>query len=434
MTSSMTALLEDIFGSDFSHLREDAAFIQRFFERPLNLDDLRKVHSFLAASDTLQIPGISLVGKKKAEDLPFVVMSQIHGNEPAGLAGILLVMALSEAGFLQKSVYLAIGNLIASTQYFEALAGHPNTPQESHDVYRTGLDSIGNPLRDLNRMPPIFMQMDATNDPSMARAQLLYRLGQRSSGLLDIHTARGNMVVITDHTNDQHLLYSPIRQILTNLLASISSATSTLTLKQCWEHLPNIESKTGIEAGRHEAPEAPYIAAEFTLSLLYNLGISTLKPPRLSTENGVFSRITVGNKLAFRDLVPDTNQDLLQGEMLYPVKPIRDLSDIPPGTEKLLVENNGKLSLQSAAAPYGTPRYAVYQFEELEPIAADQIVMVAVPSGITFRAPHTFLPLFVTKSAEKYSDPAVGPWPVSPERMGEKFAYPCKARKYLIQA
>ena len=57
----------------------------------------------------------------EARSAPFAILAQIHGNEPAGLAGILLAMALAEAGKLERDVIGVIGNPLAAEQYFERL-------------------------------------------------------------------------------------------------------------------------------------------------------------------------------------------------------------------------------------------------------------------------------------------------------------------------
>jgi hypothetical protein len=63
----------------------------------------------------------------------------------------------------------------------------------------------------------------------------------------------------------------------------------------------------------------------------------------------------------------------------------------------------------------------------MEAISKDDVVAVAVPSGVKFHAPENFSGIFVSKSAALYDkDPAVGPWPVAADKIGSvKFCYPC---------
>ncbi len=102
----------------------------------------------------------------------------------------------------------------------------------------------------MNRIPVDFMQRNPAV-PHIARAQELFALGHYVSGIVDIHSARGNMVCITDHKHDCDLKDSPIRNILTELAEAISanaSASVTVqTLKTILGPLSNIKTQTGIE-------------------------------------------------------------------------------------------------------------------------------------------------------------------------------------------
>jgi hypothetical protein len=71
--------------------------------------------------------------------------------------------------------------------------------------------------------------------------------------------------------------------------------------------------------------------------------------------------------------------------------------------------------------------YAIYQYDEMEPVEHNQVVAVAVPSGTEFTAPYAFSGIFLSKSAALYDkDPSVGPWPVHADHISTiKFCYPC---------
>src|SRR5690606_2334955 len=113
------------------------------------------------------------------------------------------------------------------------------------------------------------------------------------------------MVCITDHKRDEDLRYCPIRNVLTELAEAISahaSASVTVqTFKTILAPLPHIESQTGIEAGRHEDPNAPHIAASFILSLLNTVGLTSVTP-LVQKEDGIFNRYSVRPRITWGDL------------------------------------------------------------------------------------------------------------------------------------
>ena len=249
-------LLRDLFNHDFSELANDAQFHALFFTRILGTHELRLIcDSICAQSVTLGGKTIPAAHRIKGNNTgaPYAIIAQLHGNEPAGLAGILLAMALSEAGKLERDIVAVIGNPLAATQYFEAYEKNPHARQETRDAYRCGLSPEGTLYPDMNRIPVDFLTREP-NDHHTRRAQELYTICQHIEGILDIHSARGNMLCITDHKHDSELKDSPIRNLLTGLAEAISAhASATVavkTLKTIVSPLPNITSQVGIEAGR----------------------------------------------------------------------------------------------------------------------------------------------------------------------------------------
>lgn len=393
--------LKKIYNYDFSQMSNKDALRDKFFEKILNLAELRIVHDYVQ-NNNIEIAGqiipaaIHLKGTDNGGAMPFVILAQLHGNEPAGLAGIALAIALSEAKLLKRDVIGIIGNPLAARQYFAALAENPDAPQETRDAFRCGLSKNCELLPDGNRIPVDFLT--TTNiTPHIKRSQELYLLGQNICGIIDLHSARGNMTCITDHKNDSDLKYSPIRPVLTDLAEAISanaSATVTVqTLKTILFPLPNITCQTGIEAGRHEDPKAPYVAAAFTLATLYNQKIADVEPFN-KQDDGIFERYSVHPRITYSDLI--RNSELQADDMVY-----------------MAWENNGKIE--------------EHQYDEMEAIKAGQIVAVAQPSGAIFRAPYDFSGIFLSKSGKLYDkDPSVGPWPVAAEKIDSvKFCYPC---------
>ena len=410
--------LKTIYNYDFSKMSNaDISannFCEKFFAKTLTLVELKIIHDHvqknnITISGTIAgqtIPAaIYLKGTESSDTTqPFVILAQLHGNEPAGLAGIALAMALAEAGLLKRDVIGIIGNPLAAKQYFAALEKAPNTPQETRDAFRCGLSDTGELLPDGNRIPVDFM---TRNDDTAhtKRSRELYFMGQNISGILDIHSARGNMTCITDHKRDSDLKHSPIRALLTELAEAISanaSATVTVkTLKTILFPLPNILCQTGIESGRHEDPEAPSVAAAFTLATLYNIKITDVKPLQ-QEDDGIFERYSVQPRITYSDLIREG--DLKDDDQIY-----------------MAHENNGKIEN--------------YQYDEMEAIKAGQIVAVAQPSGAIFRAPSNFSGIFFSKSGVLYDkDPSVGPWPVVANKIDSvKFCYPCIVSEMKIE-
>lgn len=398
------SLLQKIYNFDFAEVKSEAEFREIFFAKSLKLADLQQIHDFMQEQEQAIL---HLKSSKKSEEKPFIILAQLHGNEPAGLAGIALTMALSEADLLQKPVLCVIGNPLAARQYFASWKKAPNSAQETRDCYRCGLDENGNLLPDGNRIPVNFLtRLEITEH--IKRARELFAMAQNASGILDIHSARGNMTCITEHLDNAHIKYSPIRAVLTDLSEAIAANASAIvtvqTLKTIVEKLPNIKCQTGIEAGRHEAEKSPQVAAEFTLATLYNLEITAVKP-LLAADNGKFTRYSVQPRITYGDLVCEG--ELQEGDMIY-----------------MAQEIDGKLE--------------EYQYDEMEAINAGQIVAIAKPSGVIFRAPNNFSSnfsgIFFSKSAKLYDkDPAVDPWPVSAKNLNKvKFCYPCLVSKISL--
>lgn len=393
--------LKKIYNYDFSQMSNKDSFRDRFFAKTLTLAELRIVHDFVQ-NNNITIAGkiipaaIYLKGADSGNIKPFVILAQLHGNEPAGLAGIALAMALSEAKLLKRDVIGIIGNPLAARQYFAALAENPDAPQETRDAFRCGLSENGELLPDGNRIPVDFLT-NQNPTPHIKRSQELYLLGQNISGIIDLHSARGNMVCITDHKNDNDLKHSPIRAVLTELAEAISANASTTvtvqTLKTILFPLPNITCQTGIEAGRHEDPNSPYVAASFTLATLYNQKITDVEPFN-KNDDGIFERYSVRPRITYNDLTREG--ELQSDDMIY-----------------MAWGNNGKIE--------------EHQYDEMEAIKAGQLVAVAKPSGAIFRAPYDFSGIFLSKSDKLYDkDPSVGPWPLAASKIDSvKFCYPC---------
>ena len=393
--------LKTIYNYDFSQMSNTDSFRDKFFSKTLTLAELKTIHDHVQMNNIaiagMNIPAALLLkGTENGNADPFVILAQLHGNEPAGLAGIALAIALSEAKLLKRDVIVILGNPLAARQYFEALGKNPTARQETRDAFRCGLAENGDLLPDGNRIPVDFMTRDDGSEHTK-RSRELFILGQNISGIIDLHSARGNMTCITDHKNDNDLKYSPIRAILTELAEAISAnASKTVTvqtLKTILFPLKNITCQTGIEAGRHEDPKAPYVAAAFTLATLYNQGITNVRPFD-ENDDGMFMRYSVQPRITYSDL-------LREGELA------------PDDSIYMARENNGRIE--------------EYQYDEMEAIKASQVVAVAKPSGTVFRTGSDFSGIFFSKSGKLYDkDPAVGPWPLPAAKSGEvKFCYPC---------
>jgi len=435
-------LLREIFNQDFSSFEDPEKFRKAFFAKTLTLTDLKKIANGVLASQVSlggkTIAGaVAIPGNRK--QAPFMILAQLHGNEPAGLAGIALALALSQAGKLERDVIGVIGNPLAAAQYFEAWSQAPTARQETRDQYRCGLDENGNLLPDMNRIPTDFQKQDPTN-PHIKRAQELFFLAEQCSSILDIHSARSDMICVTDFKNEKHLKHSPIRKVTLGMSEAIAAhasntAVKVQTFKTLTAHLSNINCQIGIEAGRHESFGAPQIAASFTLSLLNTLGITKV-PPLFDKENGVFERYDVKPRITYGDLAHDA---LAKDDMVYMALPCKAIEEIPKNSDRVIVKKkDGALVLQTALEhiikPNGGLMYALHQYGEMEAIRKGQVLAVALPSGAEFKAPHDFSTLFISKSASLYpKDPAVGPWPVPADKIASvKFCYPCDVSKWKV--
>ncbi len=391
----MQKVLIDIFGHDFTGINADG-FAAAFFAPPLTWSHLARIHEAVVASNSGGIPASVRIESGNAQEKPFAILAMLHGNEPAGLAGIVLAAALANAGLLSRDVLGVVGNPLASAQYFAAYAKNPDARQETRDAYRCGLAADGSLLPDMNRIPLDFLTRD-DGTAHTQRARELHAMAQTIWGLTDIHSARGDMVCFTDFKHGRDLRYSPLRRVLVGLSEAIaahaSAQVSVQTFKTILAPMAHIHSHTGIEAGRHEDPNAPMVAASFTLSLLYNLGI-TRALPHFTGENGMFERFTVQPKLSYADLVADAS--------------------IPADAMIFMARE--------------TPAGIIHaQYEEMEAMKAGQVVAVAEPGNIALRAPRDFSGIFFSKAAALYDkDPAVGPWPLPVSTMAStKFCYPC---------
>jgi hypothetical protein len=436
------ALLQNIFNHDFATIAQSADFHAHFFAKILLPSDLNHIcETVCASSITLngRIIPCALPIKGKGSQPPFMMVAQLHGNEPAGLAGIALVMALAEAGQLERDVIAVIGNPLAARQYFAHRLHYPDARQETRDAYRCGLDEQGHLYPDMNRIPVDFLTRSADHH-HIKRAQELYVIGTNAGGVVDLHSARGNMLCITDHRDDRELKNSPIRAVLTGLAEAISahaSATvSVKTLKTTLAPLPNIAHQIGIEAGRHEAPDAPFNAANFTLSLLNTLGITSIAP-LFTGENGLFDAYAVQPRITYGDL---EHAPLREGDHVYMATPCHSIASIPSRSDSVIVKkSDGCYAVQTiidfTKTPAGSMEYAVYQYDEMEAIASGHSVAVAVPSGVAFKTTSAFSGIFISKSAALYDkDPAVGPWPVAAEHINNiKFCYPCRVRTMTVE-
>ncbi len=256
----------------------------------------------------------------------------------------------------------------------------------------------------MNRIPVDFLvRSDAT--AHTMRARELYQMAQGIWGITDIHSARGDMVCFTDFKHARDLRYSPLRKVLVGLSEAIgahaSAAVNVQTFKTILAPMQHIHSHTGIEAGRHEDPNAPEVAASFALSLLYNLGITSVTP-LFEGENGVFERYTVRPRITYGDLL---------------------------GADQVRADDR----IFMAREVDGTILH--HQYEEMEQVAAHQLVAVAEPSGTRLLAPRAFSGIFVSKSGALYDkDPAVGPWPLAASDMHRtKFCYPCDVDAWLVE-
>ena len=440
-------LLQNIFNCDFSALKAPDAVKKHFFDKKLTLSDLAKVSQFLQDKQTtlggMAIPACFLI-KGNSSHTPFAIMTQLHGNEPAGLAGVLLAMALSEAKLLERDVVAVLGNPLAARQYFEAYAQNPRARQETRDAYRCGLADDGGLLPDMNRIPVDFMERTADTH-HIKRAQELYTMGLNICGILDIHTARGNMVCITDHKYDKDLLHSSIRAVLLDLADAIAANASAsgnklVTFKTIVSPLSNIEHQVGIEAGRHESEDAPHIAAAYTLSLLYQIGYTKVTPLENVKDDGIFDGYHVKPRITYADL--KGIEAVQPDDIVYMAKACANAEAIPPSASQVIVRKKGKgnhFALQTALEfivnPAGMICYTLHQYEEMEAVNKGDVLAVAIPSGAALKAPDDFSGIFWSKAARLYDkDPAVGPWPLAADKLATtKLCYPCEVSKVQLE-
>ena len=209
------------------------------------------------------------------------------------------------------------------------------------------------------------------------------------------------------------------------------------TLKTVLAPLDNIITQVGIEAGRHEEPYAPHVAASFILSLLYTLGITPVKPLH-AKENGTFTRYAVKPRITYADLTIDGK--LHAEDQIYMVTECKSSDSIPKQSDQVVVKKaDGTYALQTILENIITPKgelaYAVYQYDEMVHIKKGHVVALAIPSGVKLRAPFEMWGIFFSKSAALYDkDPAVGPWPIAPDKLSSiKFCYPCEVSKMKIE-
>lgn len=435
-------LLAEIFNSDFTKCKNAKDFARQFFKRDLTIADLHKVFELVNATHytlgKITIPSC-LHLKTKSKEAPFAILAQLHGNEPAGLAGIVLAMALHEAGLLNRDVLCIIGNPLAARQYFSAYQEAPRARQEIRDAYRCGLGEGGVLLPDMNRIPVDFMTRKP-DTPHLQRAQELFIIGQHISGILDIHSARGNMVCITDHKHNAELANSPIRTVLMGLAEAISANSSSAntqvqTLKTLLAPLPNIKHQVGIEAGKHEANDTPHNAALFSYIYLHTVGVSSAEMKH--KKNAIFDCYHVQPKWNYNDLA---HKNTIQpDDKIYMCIPCLSIEGIPQNSDRVVArKKDGSYVLQTImqymVQPAGELQFALYQYDELEELHENAVVAIALPSGTTFKVPATASGIFFSKSASLYSkDPSVGPWPVAAANLTTtKFCYPCVVKKQKL--
>jgi hypothetical protein len=443
--SSIRHLISELFNYDFAKCKTPAEFTRRFYDKTLTIADLKRVHDMVHAATCAiggkTVPGAILVGDKN-KDAPIMLLAQLHGNEPAGLAGVLLVFALAEAKMLTRQIVVVVGNPLASEQYFSAYMAAPRARQELRDAYRCGLGEGGILLPDMNRIPSDFMERKATNH-HVRRAQELFHIASHAGGVLDIHSARGNMVCITDHKHNSELKNSPIRTVLMGLAEAISAhsssgGTQVKTLKTILAPLPNIQYQVGIEAGRHETDDAPLLAAMFTHAFLHTIGASKATPHTVKKEDGVFECFHVQPKWTYGDL--KASGKFAEDDKLFMVVPCLSVDAIPKRSDRVIVKKKDggyqvQTIMQHIVQPAGAIEFAVYQYDELESVQEGAVVAVAVPSGVLLKAPATRAGIFFSKSAALYDkDPAVGPWPLPATSRNEvKFCYPCIVKEEKLK-
>lgn len=399
--SRFSALISDIFKHDVSQSGSAEACVAAFFDHQLSMPDLQKVHDYVQAQ-SLDIEGVGNVPaflelvprEDENAPLPFLIQAQLHGNEGAGIAGILLAMVLADAGLITQPLWVGIGNHIAAKQYFEAYEKDPKAPVETRDMYRKGVRDCGEPIGDMNRFPENFREK--TEDPYLLRLQQLDAVGDHISGILDIHTARGAMLLVVACTDKTLLKHSPIRAYSEGTLKAISGLTGALPFKKVLAQKENIQTMVGIEAGTHEHVRGPEWAAEFTLSLLHNMGLTTA-PYHFQKEDGVFYEYQASPSLNFADLTKEDASADVSNDLFYTICPAGE-GRLPSYAEGLMVIKNpdGTVAVVPEEGAEN-PLYAVCQFNELQEIKQGQVIAIGVPSGTQLKAPYDFHTMFVTK-------------------------------------
>ena len=397
-------LLQKIFETSFVNCVNGKTLNKRFFSKKLTLKNLKIAHDFLQ-SRTANFNGVEIEAAHRIntsnhpdDEQAFMLLVQLHGNEPSGLAAFLYALALRQAGLLKKPVLAVIGNPLAAKQYFAHYAEHPKSPQEDRDAFRRGVDENAELLADMNRIPTNFRQLNPEAAHYVKRWQELDFMSENVTGILDIHSARGDMVCVTDSSDNSLLLNTNIRNILVGLTEAIGTATASETFKTVAGKKPNIKYQFGIEAGTHEDPKSFQHASEFTAAFFSNIGISDASP-LMKNDNGTFYEYQVMPKLSFADLVP--TEPIVETDIFITVKE---------------TENN----------------LLPYQYKEMQKIKAGEILALSTTSTTRLSAPFSFSTLFITKSAEVYSDPAIGLYPVPAHKMDTKFCYPCVVKKIKI--
>lgn len=379
MIHTQSDLLKLFYDTDFSEYTGRPIFVllDHFKSRRFSVDDLSRVFDFLQQQSVNvidkkgkphSIPAVFQVGKKNNNEKPLMVMAGLHGNEVAGLASFLLLMALDQAGFLNKPVYAAAGSPYAISQYFSSWKQDSTSPQYMRDSYRGGVNKNGGLLPDPNRVPADLM-ISKSNAEHIKRAKQLVYLAGNASGVIDLHTARGDMCCVTEYTDPKLLQYSPIRVFLTGLLEGIGNYNgSNITLDEyLMRKYPDIPM-IGIEAGTHEDPAAPLKASMFVFNMLPHF--QCVLPEKLHDhlhDSGRFTEYKVRNRLSFANLEKTgavTLDDLVYSARRY------QCGEVIAGNDRVLVKVKDPEGLK--VVPYNEVSsddeiaYVVHQYSEME--------------------------------------------------------------------
>lgn len=439
---TIDTLLSTLFGNDILHESDTTALTEHLLRVQFGREQLQAVHDFVARQsvtvDGQTIPAVLELPATEPSHEVMGLIAQLHGNEPAGLAAIAFAMALWRKQLLNATVYCIIGTPLAARQYFEAWQRDPLAIQESRDGFRRGYDTSGQLLRDPNRIPADFR--DHPEGPHNARAIALEALADRFTVTLDIHSARGDLICVTEYTELKHLLYSPIRNVLAELASNIGSHASACTFKTLLLKKPHIRALTGIEAGRHEDPASPTRAIAFTHALMFNLGLTTVAPAATyrQSETHAFALFQVGSTLNFSQLQKMVKAPGKNDDRYYTVKPSNyEQAKTAEAPEVIVRHADCSLELRQLAEvseqEESRVAYRLHQFAELEEVYEGDVVAVAIPSGIELKAPTDFYALFVAKSAALYNDKAAGVLPIATSALEQKFCYPCSKRVVRVE-